>query len=158
MSTSLGDKCPRCNDDLIPNKVFCPGCGQAIAPSDQKSAIDSYVAAKVEQELKLRTTDGDAVVREVAFKAENEAIARLKRYWRIGAAIISLGGILLALIGIASIQDAKRTIVTEAKGRVEPVVSDVERRAKAAQASLTDVEKKLPGVTKSLNDTSILAD
>jgi hypothetical protein len=157
MPTS-SDRCPRCDDELIPNKMFCPGCGQALAPPDRKSAIDSYVVAKVEQELKLRTKDQDAVVREVAFKAENEAILRLKRYWWIGAAIISLGGILLALIGLASIQDAKRTIVAEAKSRVEPVISDVERRSKAAQASLSDVEQKLPGVTKSLNDTSRLAD
>jgi hypothetical protein len=158
MPASADDKCPRCNDDLIPHKMFCPSCGQALAPPDHKSAIDSYVVAKVEQELKLRTKDDDAVVRDVAFKAENEAIARLKRYWWIGAAVISLGGILLGLIGIASIQDAKRTIVSEAKSRVEPVVSDVENRAKAAQASLSDVEKRLPGVTKSLNDTSKVAD
>jgi len=138
--------------------MFCPNCGQALAPLDQKTAIDAYVAARVEQELKLRTKDDDAVVRDVAFRAENEAISRLKRYWWIGALVISLGGILLAFVGIASIQDAKRTIVAEARQRVEPVIGDVEKRAQAAQANLFDVEKRLPAVMKSLNETEALAD
>jgi hypothetical protein len=158
MLISADNRCPRCEEALIPGKMFCPNCGQALAPPDQKVAIDAYVAAKVEQELRLRTKDGDAVIRNVAFKAENEAISRLKRYWWIGALIISLAGVILAILGVASIQDAKRTIVAEARQRVEPVVSDVEKRAKIAQANLSDVEKKLPGVTKSLNDTSALAD
>ena len=157
MSTSVTDMCPQCNDALIPGKMFCPNCGQALAPPDYRSAIDAYVAARVVQELKLRTTANDAVIREVAFKAENEAISRLKRYWWIGALLISLGGLLLTLVGFTSIQDAKRTIVAEARQRVEPVVSDVEKRAQFAQTKLLDVENKLPGVTKSLNETAELA-
>ena len=154
MSGSVDAKCPRCRETLIPGKMYCPNCGQALAAPDRKDAIDAYIVAKVAQELALRTQNEGVMVREIGYKAENEVRARLKQYsWVVGAFIA-----LLALFGVTSIRDARQTIVAEAKNRVEPVISDVEKRAQAARTSLADVEERLPGVTDSLNKTANLAD
>ncbi|HUA21434.1 MAG TPA: hypothetical protein VMB25_21955, partial [Bryobacteraceae bacterium] len=134
--------------------MYCPNCGLALLPSDQKTAIDAYIAAKVAQEVALKTQDESSVVRSIANDAEDEIWKRLKRYAWLGA----LALFLLGLYGFNSIRDAKQKIVDEARSRVEPVVKDVEQRAQAGQAKLADVEKRLPKLTESLNKTSELAD
>jgi hypothetical protein len=154
MPAEFANKCPHCDDTLVPGKMYCANCGQPVVPADHKVALDSYIAAKVAQEISLKTQGESAVVRDLAFKAEDEVWKRLKRYgWIVGLFVV-----LLAFIGFGSIQDAKQKIVDEARSRVEPIVKDVEKRAQVAQTTLADVEKSLPGVTASLNKTAELAD
>jgi hypothetical protein len=124
------------------------------APSDQKTAIDSYIAARVAQELSFRTTDESMVVRDIGNKAEDEVWKRLTRYSWLFAGVIAL----LGLYGFNSLKDAKQKVVDEARSRVEPVIKDVETRAQSVQSKLGDVEKRLPDVTDSLNRTATLAD
>jgi hypothetical protein len=125
-----------------------------VAPEPERGIIDSYIVARVAQQIAAQTKGEAAIVRDLSFKAENELIARLKRYgW-----ILGLAGFLLALIGFGSIQQAKTTIVAEARTRVEPVVIDVEKRAHEAGTELAHVEKKLPEITRSMNTTVQIAD
>jgi hypothetical protein len=148
------NNCPHCGDNLVPGKLFCPNCGLALAPPNQKVALDAYITAKVQQEVALLTNSQTAIVREIGNKAEDEVWTRMKRYsWVVGGVIILLG-----LYGFTSIRDAKKTIVDESLRRVEPVVKQVENRAQNAQSKLWEVEKQLPGVTDSLNKTATLAD
>lgn len=151
---SKKDVCPHCRDTLVPGKLYCPNCGLAIIPLEQKVPVDAYITAKVVQELSLRLQDEALIVRELSNKTEDEIRARLKRWaWALG-----LFAILAAWFGISSFKDARKTIVDQAQARIEPIVKDVESRSKAAQGSLTDVEQRIPGVTKSLNDTADLAE
>ena len=116
--------------------------------------MDSYIVARVNREVALRTQDEPSVVRELSNKVEDEVWARLKRYtWIVGIATV-----LLTLYGISSIKDAKQAIIEQARSRVEPIVRDVEKRSLAAQGSVANVEARLPTVTTSLNNTADLAE
>ena len=126
----------------------------AFAPLSQRVAIDAYIGAKVAQEIALRVEGESFVSRDLANKAEDEVVKRIKRYSWIVAAFLAL----LGIYGFTSIRDAKQKIVDEARGRVEPIVSDVEKRAQDAQAKLKNVEANLPEITASLNETSAVAD
>jgi hypothetical protein len=154
MAEQSENKCPHCSENLITGKLFCPTCGLAIVPPDQKVALDAYITAKVSREIALKTQDQTTMVREIGNRAEDEVWKRITRYtWATGALIFLAG-----LYGFTSIRDAKQKIVDEARVRVEPVISDVERRAKGAQEELGDVQRRLPEVTDSLNRTAEMAE
>jgi hypothetical protein len=74
------NRCPHCSDGLVPGKMYCPNCGFALILPDQKITIDAYIAAKVLQEIALKTKDESSVVRSIANDAEDEIWKRLKRY------------------------------------------------------------------------------
>ena len=146
--------CPHCGDNLVPGKLYCANCGLALGPPDQKVVLDAYITSKVAREVGLATQDEKLVVRKLSNDAEDEVWKRMKRYtWIAGIAVA-----LATAYGFKSINDAKRAIIDEARSRVEPVISQVEFRAQAAQSRVGDVEKRLPAVTDSLNHTSQLAD
>jgi uncharacterized Zn finger protein (UPF0148 family) len=146
MSDAPGDTCPHCGETLVKGKTYCPNCGQVIAPADQKTAIDAYIAAKVAQELALKTQNEASIVRDIGYKAENEVRGRLKLYSWVTVIIVAA----LTVYGVKSIGDARKKIVDEATSRVEQIVTDVEKRAKAAQTRLVDIEARVSKVGNDL--------
>ena len=147
-------QCPRCTDKLVDGKMYCPNCGLAILAGPSRIAIDSYVQAKVDQQVTSRMIDETGAVRKIADSAEDILWARIKRYsWIVGLAVLILG-----IYGFNSIKDAKSTIVNDAKGRLEPILSETERRVKSAQEEIARTDQTIQAVQNKLNATSKLAD
>ena len=145
--------CPKCGDALIEGKMFCPNCGLAIVSAPERVAVDAYIEARVSQAVDARMADKNSLVRGIADDAEDVVWTRIKRYtWVAGIAIFLLG-----LYGFSSIQQAKSTIVSEARARLDPVINDTEGRVKKAQVDIVHTSEKIGAVKKQLDDTSKLA-
>jgi hypothetical protein len=149
-----GNICPKCGDNLIDQKTYCANCGLAVGQGPDRVAIDSYVQAKVNQELSSRLKEQSNLVREIGDKAEDIVWARLKRYgWIITALIVIIG-----LWGIKTIDDAGKKIVESAGQRVEPLIKSTESRAKSVQDQFTKTADKVNTVKKSIDDLSLTVD
>src|ERR1035437_6843298 len=128
-------QCPKCGDALLEGKPYCPNCGLAVGSQVERTAIDSYVQARIAQELSARLKDQGNLVREIGDKAEDVVWGRLKRYgWILTISTVVIT-VLLALWGVKSFDDAGNKIVETARQRVEPLIQNTEGRAKAAQRS-----------------------
>src|SRR6266550_4140893 len=115
-----GNACPKCGDALVKDKPYCPNCGLAVGTPTNRTAIDSYIQAKIDQELSARLKDQSSLVREIGDKAEDVVWARFKRYGWIVAVLI----VILGLWGVKSIDDAGGKIVESARQRVEPLIQN----------------------------------
>jgi hypothetical protein len=145
--------CPKCGDALIDGKMYCPNCDLAVLGTN-RAAVDEYVQAKVNQRVTEKMADEASLARGIADSAEDVLWGRVKRYSWFGAAFIFL----LGVYGFTSFRDARNTIVNEARTRLEPVISDTEKRVKTAQSQVATVGQTIGTVRKQLDDTSKLAD
>ncbi|MEP7353285.1 MAG: zinc ribbon domain-containing protein [Acidobacteriota bacterium] len=147
-ASQLENKCPKCGDLLVLEKPFCPNCGLAVGHLADRIAIDSYVQAKLAQELSVRLKDQSTLVREIGDKAEDVVWARLKRYgW-----VVTIGLVLLGFWGIKSIDDAGTKIVASASQRVEPLIKGVEAKSEIAQSNMNALDSRL---AKALEDLKL---
>jgi uncharacterized Zn finger protein (UPF0148 family) len=153
MLDKVPDICPKCGNALIEGKMYCPTCGLAILSAPERVVVDAYIEARVRQAVDTRMADKDSLVRAIADEAEDVVQARIKKYsWLAGIVIFVLG-----LYGFSSIQQAKNTIVSEARARLDPVINDTEQRVKNAQVDIGETGQKIVAVKKQLDDTSKLA-
>src|ERR1035441_7875140 len=132
-------KCPKCGDALLEGKPYCPNCGLSVGPQVERTAIDSYIQARIAQELSTRLKDQGSLVREIGDRAEDVVWGRLKRYGFIVTILI----VILGFLGVKSIDDAERKIVDSAGQRVEPLIQKVEGRAKAVEGDISKTAERL---------------
>ena len=131
----------------MPGKAYCPNCGLLVgSPSD--AALRAYVDAKVTSELGAKVKDSAGVVREIADKVEDVVWTRIKRYTVISGIFIAVIVALLTFTGLQTYNDLKQSVLN----RIEPAVGQIEQRARAAGATIDDLNKnRIPAVTQSLN-------
>lgn len=141
-------KCPQCGDTLIEGKSHCAGCGLAVGSTADRRTIDSYIQARINQELSARLKDQSSLVREIGDKAEDVVWGRLKRYTFLSVILLAI----LGWVGINKVDDAISKVVETARQRVEPLVQNAENRAKAAQGEIGKIEDKEKDLNKSLSD------
>jgi hypothetical protein len=146
VAASPSQTCLQCSKPLDEGWEFCPSCGTKIVPLSTPSAIDAYVQTKINSELSNRLKDQTSFVREIGDRAEEVVWKRLKQYGVLFG--ILLAGVLgfIAFLGIKTLDDVSK--------RIEPVVSEAERRAQAVRRTSEETATQINAVKASLDALS----
>jgi hypothetical protein len=103
----------------------------------QRAQVDEYVRTRVEKEATARLTEEGKLVSALGDKVEDLVWKRIWRY----AGLVSLWLLTLTWLGYSSFKD----ITGSAKKRLDPIVTDAEKRATQAQL---DIQKTADEVAK----------
>lgn len=128
LTPPIGPTCPECNQPLHGNAPFCPYCGASVLSQFQRDRVDEYVRTRVGKEITERLVEEGKLVSTLGDKVEDLVWKRIWRY----AGLVSLWLLTLTWLGYSSFKD----ITGSAKKRLDPIVTDAEKRAKQAEEDI----------------------
>jgi len=145
-AASPGLTCAGCSKPLEQAWEFCPWCGAKTIPSSTTSIIDTYAKNRVDFAISDRLRDQATLVRELADKAEDTVWNRLKVYfWLFGLLLIGVLGF-IAFLGLNTLGGVS--------AKIEPIVTEAERRAQAARQAIEETGRKVDDLKAAVDKLS----
>jgi hypothetical protein len=146
LAPPIGSTCPECNQPLHGNAPFCPYCGASVLTKLQRDQVDGYVRTRVGKEVTERLVEEDRLVATLGDKVEDLVWKRIWRY----AGLVSLWLLTLTWLGFSSFKD----IAGSAKKRLDPIVTDAEKRATQAEADIQKTADEVAATRKQIDQLS----
>lgn len=139
--------CPSCETELPPNATYCLICGTKVAALTTGAEIDDYVKGRVRQELERKLLGQEVIVSNIADKAEDIILTRIKRSIFIAAPLFIIIIALLGYLGFKTYGETVGKLKTVSAGAIKQIqdaskLVQAERNTILKTASEADALKK----------------